>query len=424
MRHINKMWLPVVLVVVLMSLSAFTGNVEAARGDKIKIVYWNTYTDHHGQALAQIIADFNASQDKYEVVSQQQPYSEFDAKLMQAVRIGMGPDLVNMFPSDAINYIKDGLLVDFAPYINHPEYGIPNFKENMPAGSYAEITQWGEDSIYLFPCTIVGEVLFYNKTLFDKYDLQAPKTWTEVAEISKLIYEKEGIPGFGTDSITDTYQGLIMQAGSGYIDAQSMTLQIDESIAKEKLNWFADGVKDGYFRLVGEDVFFSNPFGSQAIASYIGSSAGATYVDAAVGGAFEVGCVPIPQEGPVKYISQWGNNFVCLSKDEEHARGVYELLKYFTSKDVVVDWAIAFGSVPAYSDAVQTEKFQQFSQENIAVKALLDQVQYVGMLASVPGAVNVRTEIDRMLQSVALGVMDTDTAYKTFIRASQAALNQ
>lgn len=423
MRRINNMWLPVVLVVALM-FSGFTGNVEAAKGDKIKIVYWNTYTDHHGQALARIIADFNASQDKYEVISQQQPYSEFDAKLMQAVRIGMGPDIVNMFPSDAINYMKDGLLVDLAPYINDPENGIPNFKENMPAGSYAEITQWGNDSIYLFPCTIVGEVLFYNKTLFDKYGLQAPKTWTEVAEMSKLIYEKEGIPGFGTDSITDTYQCLIMQSGSGYIDAKNMTLQIDEAIAKEKLNWFADGVKAGYFRLVGEDVFFSNPFGSQAVASYIGSSAGVMYVEAAVGGAFEIGCVPIPQEGPVKYISQWGNNFVCLSKDEEHARGAYEFLKYFTSKDVVVDWAIAFGSVPAYADAVQTGRFQKFSQENIAVKALLDQVQYVGMLASVPGAVNVRTEIDKMLQSVALGVMDTDTAYNAFTRASQAALKQ
>ena len=43
---------------------------------------------------------------------------------------------------------------------------------------------------------------------------------------------------------------------------------------RKKLNWFADLVKSGDFRLVGEDVFFSGPFGSQAVASYIGSSAG------------------------------------------------------------------------------------------------------------------------------------------------------
>lgn len=421
MRKLSRTLVLTTLVVLLTSFLGFTGNIEAAR---TQIVYWNTYTDHHQEALEKIIAGFNASQDKYEVVSQQQPYSEFDAKLMHAVRIGVGPDLVNMFPSDAINYINDGLLVDLAPYINHTEYGILDFQENIPAGSFAEITQWGGDSIYLFPLTIVGEVLYYNKTLFAKYGLAAPETWTELAEASKIIYENEGIPGFGTDSVTDTYQCLIMQAGSGYIDAASKSLTIDETIAKEQLNWFADGVKAGYFRLVGEDYFFSNPFGSQAVASYIGSSAGVSYVQAAAGDSFEIGYAPIPQEGPVKYISQWGNNLVCLSKDEEHARGAYEFMKYFASQDMIVDWAIAFGAVPAYQTAVETERFQEFAQENLAVQALLEQVQYVGMLPSIPGAVNVRTEIDRMVQSVALGVMDADTAYTVFERASQAALNQ
>ena len=48
----------------------------------------------------------------------------------------------------------------------------PNFKDNVPAGQYSEITQWG-DGIYVFPCTTAGEVLFYNKTMFDKYGLEA-----------------------------------------------------------------------------------------------------------------------------------------------------------------------------------------------------------------------------------------------------------
>lgn len=420
MQRLSKTLVVAALVVLLASLVGFAGTMEA----RTKIIYWNTYTDHHQEALEKIIAGFNASQDKYEVVSQQQPYSEFDSKLMQSVRIGMGPDIVNMFPSDAINYISQGLLVDLAPFINNPEYGIPGYKDSLPAGTFAEITQWGGDSIYLFPLTLVGEVLFYNKTLFDKYGFDAPKTWTELEEISKVIYANEGIPGFGTDSVTDTYQCLIMQAGSGYIDAAAKALVIDEAIAKEKLNWFANGVKAGYFRLVGEDYYFSNPFGSQAVASYIGSSAGVDYVKAATGDSFEIGYAPIPQEGSVKYISQWSSNLVCLSKDEEHARGAYEFMKYLISQDVLVDWAIAFGAVPAHKYAVETERFQEFAQKNEAVKALLEEIQYVGMLASIPGSANVRTEIDRMVQSVALGVMDADTAYTAFVRASQAALNE
>ncbi len=419
-------------VLVVMLLTACNGKQNSSKPDgdsqqkaeKTKVVYWHTYTDQHEQALLKIINSFNSSQDKYEVVAEQQPYSEIDSKLLQAVRNGIGPDIVNMFPSDAVNYIKDGLMVDLAPFINDADNGIPNFKDNMPAGIYKEITQFGDDSIYLFPLTTVGEVLFYNKTMFDKHGLEAPKTWTDVEEYSKIIYKKEGIPGFGTDSITDTYQCLLMQAGSGYIDAKKMAMDIDENIAKAKLNWFTDGVKSGYFRLVGEDMFFSNPFGSQAVASYIGSSAGASYVFSAVGDAFEVGCVPIPQEGPVKYISQWGNNFVCLSKDDSQARGAYEFIKYFTSKDVIVDWAIAFGSIPVFNDAVKSDKYQEFAKSSIVTTALMEEIQYVGMLPSIIGSKNVRTEIDKMLQSVALGSMDADTAYKAFISAAQNGLGK
>ena len=197
---------------------------------------------------------------------------------------------------------------------------------------------------------------------------------------------------------------------------------IDETIAKEKLNWFADLVKSGDFRLVGEDVFFSGPFGSQAVASYIGSSAGVSYVELAVNDAFEIGCVPIPQEGPVRYISSWGNNFACLSTDEDHARGAYMFLKFLTSTENIVQWAEAFGTVPIYKEARESAEFQQFAETNIAVKALTEEADDIGMLASVPGAAAMRTEIDKMVQSVALNVSDADTAYAAFETACREAL--
>lgn len=242
---------------------AATEEGTAAPAEKTRIVYWHTYTDQHEEALNALIDAFNESQDEYEFVAEQQPYSEIDSKIMQSARNGTAPDLVNMFPSDAVNYINEGLLYDFGQFLDDPEIGIENFKEDVPAGQYAEITQWGDGGTYIFPCTTAGEVLFYNKTMFDKYELAAPTTWSELEECSKVIFENEGIAGFGTDSVTDTYQCLIMQAGSGYINPETSALEIDETIAKEKLNWFADGVKAGYFRLVGEDAYFSGPFGDR-----------------------------------------------------------------------------------------------------------------------------------------------------------------
>lgn len=110
--------------------SKTTEDTKPAKTEKTKIVYWHAYTDQHEEKFLELAAAFNASQDEYELVAEQQPYSEIDSKTMQAVRNGTGPDLVNMYPSDAVNYLNEGRLVDLSVYINDPEIGIPNFKDN------------------------------------------------------------------------------------------------------------------------------------------------------------------------------------------------------------------------------------------------------------------------------------------------------
>lgn len=402
------------------------GNEPATAPEPATVVLWHTLTDHHQAALQAIIDRFNASQDLYTVVAEQQPYGEYASKLLQSVSTGSGPDFVTMFPSDAVNYMNEGFLYDMTAFVNDPEIGIPDLKEQTSAGLYAEITQWGNDSVYLFPVLYGSEVLYYNKTMFNALGLTEPKTWTELEACAKAIYENYGIAGFGTDSITDSYQGWIVQAGSGYIDADSKTMVVDRDIAIDKLNWFANGVKEGYFRLVGEDYYFSNPFGSQAVGMYVGSAAGVDYVYAAIPegeGNFEVGCCPIPQEGPNQYISSWGTTYVCLSKDEAHARGVFTFLKFLTEKDTLVEWATAFGSAPARKEAIEDPAYAEYAETNIAAKALIAEYSSIGYLASIPGAATVRTEIDKMVQSVALGTSDAETAFDNFIAASNAALN-
>ena len=66
----------------------------------------------------------------------------------------------------------------------------------------------------MIPIIITSEVLFYNKTLFDQYNLSVPTTWEELETVSRTLYEKTGKPGFGTDSAIDTFQGLLVQNGS------------------------------------------------------------------------------------------------------------------------------------------------------------------------------------------------------------------
>ena len=225
--------------------SVDTPAAPAAPAEAVKVVLWHTLTDHHQAALNKIIEGFNASQTEYVVVAEQQPYSEFDAKLLQSTSAGNGPDFCTMFPSDAINYMSEGYLFPFTKFVNDAEIGMPDFKDQVASGLFAEITQWGGDEIYMIPSTFGSEVLYYNKTMFDALNLEAPKTWSDVEACAKAIYAEYGIAGFGTDSITDSFQGWVMQAGSSYINVEKKEVSIDRDIAIEKLNWFANGVKEG-----------------------------------------------------------------------------------------------------------------------------------------------------------------------------------
>lgn len=404
-----------------------SSNANGETAEPVEIVMWHTLTDHHQEALNKIVDAFNASQNDYVVVAEQQPYSEYNAKLLQAVSTGSGPDFVSMYPSDAINYINEGYLYDMTDLISDPETGIADFKEQLVEGTYAEVTQWDNGKIYMMPVTACSEVLFYNKTMFDALNLSEPTTWEELENCAKAIYEAYGIAGFGTDSVTDTFQGWMVQKGSDYIDVDAKEIAIDREIAIETLEWFANAIEAGHFRLVGEDYFFSNPFGSQAVGMYIGSAAGIDYVYAAIPegeGSFELGCCPIPQAGVKDYIASWGDTYVCLSNDESHARGVLEFYKFMSQKDTLIDWAIACGTMPARKEAVEDARIQAYAETNIAAKALVEEYERIGYLPSVVGAATVRTEIDKMVQTVALGTVDAETAFDSFTAACNAALQE
>ncbi len=397
--------------------------------EQVTLTYWHTLADHHEEALLKRIQAFNDSQDWITVEAQQQPYSEFQGKLLQSVRAGVGPDIVSMFPSVAAGYIDQGFLTDMAPYLNDPSNGVPNFRTEIADGVWEDITQFGANKVFLIPEANTGEVLFYNQDWYDELNLEVPQTWTELEENSKKIFEAKGVAGFGSDSIMDTFLCLVMQAGSSYIDANKKQVIMDKAIAIEKLNWFASGVKDGYFRLVGEDRYFSNPFGSQAVGSYIGSSAGIDYVKAGIpeegqSGHFSFGVAPIPQEGPVKYINYWGSGYVNLATDEASQEAVYTFIKYLITPEIVAQSAIDFGSIPVYKTARELPAYVTYMNENPAAKALNEQMPYVGHIPSVKGSDQVRTEVDKMIQSVALGLSDAESAYDAFVIAAEAALNE
>ena len=388
----------------------------------VEIVLWHTLTDHQNDALQRIIDSFNAQHPFITVVQQSHPRTDFDPRLMQAVRNGVGPDMVSTFADEASNYILENYLIDFSPYLNNAAIGVPGFRNTIPPGSYVDITQWGGDRVFMLPVIATGPVFYYNKTLYDRLGLVAPRTWSELEANSRIIAAETGRPAFGVDSLQDLYNSLIMQGGARYINTETRTVGFDNEIGLEKLTWFASLVQEGVFRLVGQDSFFSNPFGSGAVASYIGSSGGVDFVREAIGGRFAFDVAPIPVEGPAVWVPTYNMAYVGFTSTPERELAVYEFYKYFMRPEVAAQWAIEYSAIPIPVAALQDPEFQAYAETQISVRALVAQANRIGGLPAIAGASTVRSQIFRMMETAALGVKTPAEALADCVEASNREL--
>ncbi len=433
MKKIFTLFMIVMMLFGAASCSKESGQEEGDKlltelSEPVTITVWNTYTYHQQEAFQEMVDSFNASQDKVTVVYEPQAYQDYDSNLLLAVRNGTGPNITNRYPSSAAAYIEEDLLVNLTPYISNETVGIPDFKENLVGKVYEEITQWGEDSVYVFPVIITSEVLYYNKDIFNELGLEAPKTWEELAEVSKTIYEAKGIPGWGSDSETDTMIDRVVQLGSKFINAEDHTVAVDEDKFTEALEWYLTGLKEGYFRLAGADYYHSGPFTQGNVASYIGSSAGSGYVLPYAD--FEVGVSLIPQSGPEKFAPAWGGGLVAFDKTPEENLASYLFLKYCLSDEVLAKWAIEFGASPCTKSSIATATFQEEIKNNIVTAALVETADCINWVPSVAGADDVRDAFGKAVDASFADDSGKDVATlvkeatETFFKEAQAALEQ
>ena len=92
--------------------------------------------------------------------------------------------------------MPDGKVVNLKPYIYDSEIGMVDVYESLPEALRSEVEGFEKEGIYYLPCYTTGPVLFYNTAIYDEMGFQPPKTWDELAEQAKAIYEAKGISGY------------------------------------------------------------------------------------------------------------------------------------------------------------------------------------------------------------------------------------
>jgi multiple sugar transport system substrate-binding protein len=143
--------------------------------DLITVDFWYLWSNAtETQFIESLVTEFNASQDKYQVIGLSHPDVQ---SMLVAISGGNGPDVTDNFSSNIASYAEQGILEPLDAYISASNYDTSDI-----IGAALDCCKY-KGKTYALPMTASTMLMFYNKTLFAEAGIKdPPKTDTELLQ--------------------------------------------------------------------------------------------------------------------------------------------------------------------------------------------------------------------------------------------------
>ena len=313
------------MTAVLFGLTACGNKQEAtSKGGKttIRFASWDTADDVDAQQ--KLVDKFNEEHSDIQVVLEAYG-SDFDTKISASMGSGDAPDVMYMWNYPAYH---EGL----EPLDSYIEKEGEDYKKNFYS------TLWNYNSydgqIYGLPVGFTTHCVYYNKDLFDKAGVEAPKegwTWKDLQETAKTIYEKTGVKGFSFSMKPDPYdyEMYLWSNGTAYCDKDGkMEGYVDSDKALETYKMFQDMEKDGY--AVATEKSGSDEFQAGQTGMFVyGAWAVKKYTEEGV----NFGLAKLPSFGTEKSASILSSSGVAIAKSSKNKEAAWEFVKFWTNEE-------------------------------------------------------------------------------------------
>lgn len=373
MKFYKKLALVSAAALGLVGLSACSNNNNSSSSSSAKIPtkiskkttvnFWYSLTGTSQSALKKLTKDFEKKNPNITIKLQSQGgnYSDLQAKLVSGLQSPKDlPTITQAYPGWLYNAAKNNMLVNLTPYVNNKSVGWGSYKNSgikkaLWDGANIGGTQYG------VPFNKSVEVLFYNKTLLDKYGVKVPSNMSQLASASAEIYRKSHhkVRGMGFDALNNYY---MMQMKETYGKDFNKNLNFAAKDSVKAINYYANGVKAGYFMQAGTQKYMSTPFNNGQVAMFIGSTANEAYLKQGLKKGYVYGVAARPSQMNV----QQGTEIYMFKKASAMQKAVaFKYLKFLTSKSSQLYWAKQTGYMPVNTAALNDSAYQQAKNSKI-----------------------------------------------------------
>ena len=334
-----------------------------------------------------------------------------------------GPDLAYCYPDHVALYNKAGAVVRLDNLIEHDEFGLTRDQVNdFVPGYYEEGQQYGDGAMYTLPFSKSTEVLYYNKTFFEKHNLTVPTSWDEMEAVCKKIKEIDPTSTpLGYDSESNWFITMCEQYGSPYTSATGDHFLFDNptnrAFVKKMRQWFKAGLvtTQEIYGSYTSGLFVTTAEGENKSYMSIGSSAGATHQRPAKGAdntyPFEVGIAPIPQvnQRKAKVISQGPSLCLFKGQNTQETLAAWLLMRFMTTNVAFqAEFSRVSGYVPVLKSVAEVPAYKALLEnadggDNVAflsAKVCLEQVDNYYTSPAFVGSSKARTEVGNIIVKV------------------------
>ena len=400
---------------------------ETYDGSAVEIEFSHTMGQSLKEVLDNYIVEFNKIYPNITIHnSQVGGYDDVRDTVSKQILAGTQPNIAYCYPDHVALYNLAGATVTLDQFINSPELGMTQEqKDDFIDGYWNEGMAYGDGKMYTLPLSKSTEVLYYNKTYFEKNNIAVPTTWDELEAVCRRILEIEGLDSkcvpLGYDSEANWFITMTEQLGTPYTSATGTKYLFNTPENKAFVERFASWYYEGL--LTTQEIFGAYTSGlfvqqdKTKAYSYmsIGSSAGASHqlpTKTADGYPFEVGIAPIPQIDPSnpKAISQGPSLVILNNENRQEVIASYLFVEYLTT---CIEFQAEFSMVSGYMPVLESVMENDFYKtefldkadggDNLAalsVKVGLEQKNSYYVSPAFEGSSTARDEVGNIMQNV------------------------
>jgi ABC-type glycerol-3-phosphate transport system substrate-binding protein len=325
----------------------------------VEIDFWHIQATIYGEAITEMVADFNATNEWGIVVNEsfKGSYQELNQAVRAALAGGGAPDVSMAYENDVLEYVANDVIVPLDPYLDSEKYGVSEEKmaDLVPGVLDRQRVEAYNGSTLSWPHGNSSLGMYYNEDLFAAAGLTAaPADWDEFLQQARAVKQEAGVAYVAMSPAKNgVYYNMLRSKGVTPFDPAAGTTEFNSTESIESLELLT--------QLFDEELVYTasdteQEFTNERAAAELGTTARTSSKIEQIGDRFNWSVALTPQESAAPITQLFGGNHVILASDEsEQELAAWLFMRWFADTDAQATYAARTGYSPAVQSSLATD---------------------------------------------------------------------